>query len=441
MKAAENGTAASPALRDSHVGGPGAEPLRVLLFSQYYWPENFIINDVVSDLRANGCEVTVLTGQPNYPDGDTFQGYRAWRFGRQRHPQGYEIVRVPVVPRKKGGLRRVLNYASFILGAALLGPLLLRRQNFDVVFVYAVSPILQALPAILVSRIKGAALVIWVQDLWPDTLRSTGAVKSEGVINAVARVARFIYRRSDLLLAQSKGFVNPIQKVAGPGVPVLVHPNPGRELGEIDKEPPLQLDAGFNIVFAGNLGEAQSLQTILEAAERVNEPQCRFVIVGSGSRTAWLQSEIVSRGLESRVRLVGRYPASAMPAILHQASALLVTLARSENLALTVPSKVPVYLAAGRPILASLDGEAGEIIAEAGAGFTVPAEDAAALAKAVDKLIRMTPLERTEMGNAGRAYFEARLAPKKLALQLERHLKQAVATRRSAAAAVKNYSE
>lgn len=381
-------------------------------------------------MRALGCEVTVLTGQPNYPDGDVFAGYSAWNIERQIHPQGYEIFRVPVIARKKGGFRRILNYASFILSAGIFGPLLLRGQRYDVIFVYAVSPILQALPAIFIKKLKDAALAVWVQDLWPDTLRATDTVRSDWILNAVAKITSFIYRHCDLLLAQSNGFVERIRRLAGDDVPIVVHPNPGPPTGGARSvDPPLALDTGFNIVFAGNFGTAQSMETILDAAALIDDPSCRFVLVGSGSRASWLEKEIGRRGLATRVKLVGRFPASAMPSILAQASALLVTLARSENLALTIPSKIPTYLAAGKPILGSLDGEANEMINGSGSGFAVPAEDAPALAAAINKLLAMSAEQRAEMGRAGRKYFETNLSPRRLAIALERHLRHAVAIR------------
>lgn len=409
-------------------------PLRVLVLTQYYWPETFLINEVVDDLRKLGCEVTVLTGQPNYPDGNIFSNFRAWGVGRERHLHGYDIYRVPVVPRRKGGFFRAFNYASFIISAGLIGPLLIRRREHDVVFVYAVSPILQALPAILVSRLKRAALVVWVQDLWPDTLRSAGGITNQRVLDAVAKVTRFIYRRCDLLLAQSNGFVPRIRDIAQSDVPIVVHPNPGPSPDAvIPVDRPLEMTSGFNIVFAGNFGTAQSMGTILDAAELVEDPECRFVLVGSGSRSAWLAEEIERRGLNDRVRLAGRFPSGDMPAILHQASALLVTLARSENLSLTIPSKVPAYFAAGKPILASLDGEANDVINRSGAGLAVPAEDGAALADAVSTLLAMTDEERAAFGQAGRDYYLAHFSPPELAVALENHLRKAVDAKRMVA--------
>ena len=290
--------------------------MRVLVFSQHFWPESFAINAVARQLREAGCEVVVLTGQPNYPEGRVFEGYQAWRLGRESGPD-CEILRVPLVPRGRGGaVRLVLNYLSFILSASLLGPWLLRGRRIDVVFVYGTSPILQALAAAVLARLKGAAHVIWVQDLWPDSLSLTGYVKNPTLLHAVGRVVRFIYRRADLLLAQSRGFVAPIRALAG-HTPIEVHPNPGRESHPIPPGPArLRLLPGFNIVFAGNLGTVQALPTVLEAARLLGpDSGIRWVLVGSGARAAWLAEQVKAGGLQACVQLPGRFDPADMPAL------------------------------------------------------------------------------------------------------------------------------
>ena len=200
--------------------------MRVLLLSQHFWPESFRINDVAIALHAAGHEVVVLTGQPNYPGGTVFSGYRAGATGKEWH-DGLEIHRVPLVPRGRGtALRLVANYLSFLTCASLLGPWLLRGQRFDVIFVFGVSPILQAVPGVVLKWIKRAPLVTWVQDLWPQSLQVTGFVRNPTLLSIVARVVRWIYMRNDLLLVQSRGFVEEVRLLAG-RTPVEYFPNPG----------------------------------------------------------------------------------------------------------------------------------------------------------------------------------------------------------------------
>jgi len=166
--------------------------MRVLLISQYFWPETFGINALVRALRERGVEITVLTGKPNYPDGQVFAGYSAWGVQRESF-EGVEVIRLPLFPRgKRSSLRLALNYMSFVAAGLVLGPWLLRRRIFDVVFVYAPSPLLQALPAIWLSWLKRAPFALWVQDLWPESLSATGFVKNRLALGLVARIVRFI---------------------------------------------------------------------------------------------------------------------------------------------------------------------------------------------------------------------------------------------------------
>lgn len=393
--------------------------MKILIVSQYFWPETFRINEVAASLREAGCEVTVLTGQPNYPDGVVFPGHRWWKAGREIH-DGLEILRVPLVPRgKAGALGLIANYLSFIAAGSLVGPWLLRRRRYDVVFVYGVSPILKVLPAMVLRRFTGGALVTWVQDLWPQSLQVTGFVRNRRVLDAVGVLVRWLYRHNDLVLVQSQGFVPLVAAMAG-GTPVEYHPNPGELafMAAPEGAPALTLEPGFNVVFAGNLGTVQALDTVLEAARLLRDvPGLRFVLVGSGSRGEWLQSEVQRLGL-TNVQLPGRFPPQAMPGLLAQASALLVSLTRDPQLSQTVPSKIQAYLAAGRPVIASLDGEGARVLAETGAGVVCPAEDAPALAAAVRRLQALDRETLAAMGRAGRGYYLDHFEPGLLARRL-----------------------
>jgi glycosyltransferase involved in cell wall biosynthesis len=394
--------------------------MKVLLLSQYFWPEPFCITEVVESLYKLGHDVSVLTGQPNYPEGAILTGYSALSLRTQIH-SGMTIYRVPIVSRGRGSpLRLLLNYLSFIISVIVFGSWLLRGRRFDLIFVYAPSPIMQAIPAVWIAWLKKAKLVTWVQDLWPESLSATGFVSNQKILGAVALIVRWIYRRNDLLLVQSQAFINPVERMAGV-TPVIYHPNPGNfAFTEASKEcsPALLLDTGFNIVFAGNFGNVQALGTVLGAAELLrNEKGVHFILVGSGSRSQWLQEMIKRLGLEN-VKMPGRFPASDMPSILAQASALLVSLVKDPIMCQTVPSKVQAYLAAGKPIIASMDGEGARVVIEAGAGIACPAEDAQALADAVIFLRDAPPEKLEKMSRRGLSFYEKNFEPKLLASRL-----------------------
>ena len=272
----------------------------------------------------------------------------------------------------------------------------------------------------MIRRLKGAALVTWVQDLWPQSLEVTGFVRNPKVLSAVGNVVGWLYRQNDLVLVQSRGFVSLVAAMAGE-TPVEYHPNPG-ELAFANQPsglPALVLKPGFNIVFAGNLGTVQALETILSAAAGLHDMEdVHFVLIGSGSRSEWLAHEVHRLAL-TNIDLPGRFAPQAMPGILAQASALLVSLVRDPVLSQTVPSKLQAYLAAGRPVIASLDGEGARVVNASGAGVVCAAECSDALAACVRALHALSPGELAQMGQAGRRYYQNNFEPGALALRLK----------------------
>lgn len=413
--------------------------MRVLLLTQYFWPESFQINQIATALAAHGVEVEVLTGKPNYPAGKVFPGYRAGGYQHETY-EGIPVHRLPLMPRASGGMRLALNYLSFVLSGLVVAPWKLRKKPFDVIFVYAPSPILQAIPAIFLGWLKGARTILWVQDLWPQSLSATGHVNNPRILKAVEKVVRYIYRHMDLLLVQSEAFIAPVAELAG-GTPVLYHPNSVDDSFAAPSSAPVPalagLDAPFSVLFAGNIGTAQAVQVIVAAAKLLKDhADIAFVVVGDGSRHAWMQAQVAEHGLHN-LHLPGRFPVENMPGFMRQASALLVTLADQEIFRFTVPSKVQAYLAAGRPIIACLNGEGARLVDAAKAGVTVPAEDGAALAEAVLRLYRTNPDERAAMGRRGSAYHVQHFSHAMLVDQLAALLRSqssAAATAASAAA-------
>lgn len=405
--------------------------MKLLIVSQYFWPETFCINALACGLKERSVEVTVLTGKPNYPEGAIFTGYSAWGLQHERY-KDIDIIRLPIVPRgRRSSMRLFLNYASFIVIGAVFGPIMLRGRPFDVIFVYGLSPILQALPAIFLGRLKRAPIVIWVQDLWPESLSATGHVKSRWLLAATERVVRLIYRASDRILVQSHAFIAPVSALADNPSKVQYYPNLYQpteqcELSRGATELTANIRSHFSIVFAGNLGTAQSLDTIVSAArDLLPHTDIRIVLLGSGRLDQWLLEQREALGL-TNLMLPGRFDPSDLPAIFEAAQALLVTLKPEPAFSLTVPSKVQAYLAAGRPILASLDGEGSRIIQEAQAGLCSEAGNAKALAENVRRLWQMTPQERQELGQNGRRYFDRHFAPDVLTDELIKHFRELV---------------
>ncbi len=386
--------------------------MHILIVSQYFWPENFRINDLTEGLVERGHEVTVLTGIPNYPDGSFFSGYGLFKLQRQDY-KGAKIIRIPLFPRGNGsGVRLALNFLSFALFASVLSPFFC-RGNFDVIFVFEPSPITVGLPALVLKKLKSIPILFWVQDLWPESLAATGSVRSPWVLNRVKGLVRFIYRGCDKILVTSQAYFPSIQSFGIDSEVLRYFPQSVEALYQpvLVEEDAVEnsiMPKGFRVVFAGNVGAAQSFGTILDAAEKLKScPDIKIIIIGDGRLRRWVDDEVRKRDLNETVHLLGRYPVESMPSFFALADALLVTLKREPIFALTVPGKVQSYLACGKPIIAALDGEGSKMVRESQAGLTCPAEDSDALADAIFALYRMPKEQRDAMGKQGLQYYKA----------------------------------
>lgn len=399
--------------------------MRVLVVSQYFWPENFRINELVQSLVERGVAVDVLTGQPNYPEGKIYPGYQATGCMREFW-HGANVFRVPLSPRGfRSGVRLFLNYLSFMFSGAIVGSWQLRNTKSDVIFVYAPSPLLQALPALFIGWIKRIPVVVYVQDLWPESLAATGYVRNPLAIRVVELLVKLIYRRSDLILVSSRPFKGPIARFS-PSAEIVYYPN-SVDVSFCDPDSGLKpdvpaLDEGFCVVFAGNIGAAQAVHVISEAAERLRDHgDIRLVVLGAGSELQWMRARIAELGLNN-LFLAGRFPVEAMPNLLSRADVLLVTLADQQIFAETVPNKIQAYMAVGRPIIASMNGEGARLVQEADAGISVPAEDSAALAHAILRLHSMPAVDRDRLGENGRRYYRQHFDHEQLVGDLIGHL-------------------
>ena len=397
--------------------------MRLLIVSQYFWPENFRINDLVAELGARGHEVTVLTGLPNYPTGEVFPEFERERSRYDRFA-GAEVVRVPVWPRGRGRLSLAVNYVSFAISACLVGSWRLRRRKFDAIFAYEPSPITVGVPAAWFRAVKRAPVVFWVLDLWPHTLQAIGVVRSEWLLRLVGHLVSSIYSRCDLILAQSRSFIPEIAKYSPAGARVLYFPSwaePIFTAGRVApaSEVPVRPDS-FDVLFAGNIGEAQDFPTILAAASLLkDEARVRWLVVGDGRMSGWLRQEIGRSGLQDRVLMLGRYPLERMPAFYEHADALLLSLKDEPIFAMTIPAKLQSYLAVGKPILAMLNGEGAAVVRRSGSGIACDAGDARALAAAVRRLMSSSPEETAEMAANGLYLSHTEFDRTRLITQLE----------------------
>ena len=406
--------------------------MHVFVITQYFWPEDFRINELAAGLVERGHRVTVLTGIPNYPQGHYFSGY-GLASRREENYRGCRVIRVPLLPRGNSrGYQLALNYLSFALAATVMAPWK-SDDSVDAILVCQLSPATVGIPAIVLKWLRRRPMMLWVLDLWPESLSATGAVSSRLVLGLVRRMVAAIYRSSDLILASSRAFIPHIEKMGGREGIVRHFPNWAEEpynaqpVSTAAAYPRVPADA-FKVMFAGNIGRAQNFETIVAAAELLkSESDIHWLVVGDGRMRPWVQQQIIERKLERTVHLLGRHPHEEMPGYFALADALLVTLSRDPLFSLTAPGKLQSYLASGKLIVGALDGEGRRVIEESGAGLVCPPEDPGALAEAVLSASRMPVAARASMGEAGKRYCSAHFRKEPLIDSLDHWLQEIVA--------------
>ena len=399
--------------------------MRILIVTQYFWPENFKINDIALALKERGHEVLILTGKPNYPNGKFTKGYTFFN-KRIEFWNGIKIYRSPIIPRGKGkGIQLFVNYISFAIFASI--KLLFIKNKFDKIFVYEPSPITVGIPGIVAKYKFKAPLYFWVQDLWPESISAAGGIKNKSVIAVLDWLTRFIYKHSKKVLVQSKAFIPYILNQNTEKDKLVYYPNSTEnyyvELST-DQELLKTLPKGIKLMFAGNIGEAQSFDTLLKAASILKKEliDVKWIILGDGRMKGYVNQKIKELNLEDNFYMLGAFPSTEMPKYFSCVDALLVSLKKDPIFALTIPSKIQSYLACGKPIITSLDGEGSKIIEEANAGFTSPSEDCEGLVANIKKFLTLSNEEQKTLGQNGRAYFNIEFEREILVDRLEKIL-------------------
>ena len=385
--------------------------MNVLVVSQYFWPENLKINDVVKGLVEKGCNVSVLTGLPNYPSGKFYKGYSYFKFKKEEY-NGIRIYRSRLIPRGNGSsFRLFLNYLSFAFLASLR--VLFIRNKFDKILVYEVSPITVGIPAIIAKYRFKAPIFFWVQDLWPESIIDTGGITNEFTINLITKLTKYIYYHSKIILVQSKAFIPNILHLNISNSKIVYLPNSTeifyQKVDIKDKYQKLMPEDGPILMFAGNIGEAQGFDTIIKSASYLNASgvKVNWVILGDGRQRKSIEKKINDLGLKKLFFFLGSYPSEEMPDFFACADALLVTLKKSSIFSRTIPNKIQSYMACSKPIIANIDGEGGRVILEAECGLVSPSEDFIKLSKSIITFLKLSSDKKEMMGSNAKLYFKA----------------------------------
>lgn len=403
--------------------------MRVLILTQWYPPEPaMLLQELAQSLQERSHQVAVLTGFPNYPTGEIYPGYRI-RLLQRETLAGVSVVRVPLYPEhSSSGIRRVLNYASFALSAVVLGPLTSSRP--DVIFVYH-PPLTIGLPAYVLSRLWRVPFVYQIQDMWPETLSATGMFNNERLLRWIGRFAMWVYGKAHDILVISPGFCQNLVEKGVPSKKIHVISNWVDPQAYYRAEPDAQLAqelglAGrFNVMFAGNMGEAQGLETVIEAAKLLEgDERVQFVLVGDGIALPRLRQLAQQQNL-TNVRFLGRFPPQEMPRLYALADTLLVHLKDDPLFRITIPHKTLAYLGSGKPVLAAAAGDVASLIMSTGAGIACAPENPQALSAAVRSLQAMPEQERQAMGERGMLAAQTQYSRDGLVGQIEAVLTRA----------------
>lgn len=398
--------------------------MKILILTQYFYPENFKVNDLVEQLIARGHEVTVLTGKPNYPQGRYFQGYNFFKPFTDYYKTA-KVFRCPLVSRGQSKFQLLVNYLSFAFFASVW-ILFIPKKRFDRIFIYEVSPITVAIPALVLKFFRKIHCTLWITDLWPESLSATGVVKNRNILSLVSQLVKFIYRKTDLVLMSSKAFKQSMLSHDAHEQKMKYFPqwaeNFYQPINPIDVKVQ-KLPGKFKIIFAGNLGVAQGLEVIVEAAKLLKDiDDLEWIFIGDGRDKKRIEKMAKDYHL-TKLTFLAQKPAEDMPQYFAQADLLLMTLRDEPIFSLTIPGKLQTYMACAKPIGAAISGEGARIIQEASCGFAVSAGNHHELAAEIKKFYQLSASERFQIGQNGLEYYRQNFDREKLISQLENWLR------------------
>ena len=373
--------------------------MRILIISQYFYPENFKINDIAFFLKSKGFDVTVLTSKPNYPEGRFFKGYNFFNKNTEII-NGVKIIRVPTIPRLNGGtLGMILNYISFLFFSFFVF-LFKIKNKYDIVFATLLTPATSLLPMIWIKKRFKIPVILWVLDLWPDSFYANTSFRINLVSKQIEKISNRVYNNADSIFISSNYFRKPIVKRLNSTKRFSFFPNWAEDIfyNKIQNTSMEKFNypKGFNIVFTGNIGESQGFEDIVEAAKMTSHTSINWILIGDGRKKDWIKSQIENHKIKN-IYIPGRYPLELMPTYFYLADVLLITLKKDEVFSNTLPAKLQPYLTSGKPILGNLSGEGLDIIKNNSIGLACDPGNPAQLAKLAIEMSLFTKTKISEI--------------------------------------------
>lgn len=399
----------------------------ILVISQYFYPEQFRVNDICTEWVKRGYKVTVITGVPNYPKGKYYDGYGLFKKRKEEY-NGIEIIRIPLIPRGKNSIMLVLNYLSFAVSGFFWK--VFTRIKADYVFIYEVSPMSQALPGVWYAKKKKIPCYIYVTDLWPENVEIVAGIKNKRVLNAIGKMVDYIYKRCDRIFTSSESFINAIKERGVNENKLEFWPQYAEDFYEPVNELEANVfeipqDSTFNIIFAGNIGIAQGLGILPSTAKILKEKniKVRFNIVGDGRYKDTLKALVDENGVTDFFNFIDKQPATRIPNFMAVNDAALISLSKSKVFAITIPGKTQSCLACGVPILVAADGEVQNIINKANAGLYSDAGDTVGLSENIINMLKLSDEERKQMSLNGINYYQEHFGKESLLRQMDKWFK------------------
>lgn len=382
----------------------------ILVIAQYFYPEQFRINDICTEWVKRGYKVTVVTGIPNYPQGKYYDGYGLFKKRKETY-NGMDIIRIPLIPRGNNAIMLALNYLSFVVSGFFWK--MFTKIKADYVFIFEVSPMTQALPGVWYARKKKIPCYLYVQDLWPENVEIITGIKNKKIIGAIGKMIDYIYSGCTRIFTTSESFVKSIHNRGVPLDKIEYWPQYAEDFYIPIEEmsiPEIPKDDAFNIIFAGNIGAAQGLDILPKAAEIIkirSDKKIRFNIVGDGRYKNEFVNIVNAKGLDNMFNFIPKQPATRIPEFMAASDAAFLSLTDSPLFAMTIPAKLQSYMACGIPNIASAAGETAKIIKESNSGLCGKPGNAEELADNIIKLSIKSREELKKLGDNARNYYDS----------------------------------
>ena len=400
----------------------------ILVISQYFFPENFRINDICKQWVAKGYKVTVVTGIPNYPQGKFFKGYGFFKKRNELY-EGINIIRLPIIARGNSSIRLVLNYLSFVISGGIWS--LFSKMKPTHVFIFEVSPMTQALPGVWFAQRKNIPCLLYVQDLWPENVEIVTGIKNPLIIQSIGKMVDYIYKHSTKILTTSNSFINAIENRGVPRDKIQFWPQYAEDFYQVIRnKPDNKTVQELSIVFTGNIGTAQGLEILPLVAARIksmNLPKkIVFTLIGDGRYKSELKKIIFDQDLSEYFYFIDRQPAEKIPEILSKHDVALLTLANDKLFSMTIPAKLQSYMACGMPIIGSVSGESSNIIQESHSGMTSSPENVEMF---IENLIRFSESSKKDlniMGKNSREYYDQHFNKDRLLKEMDLELENII---------------